>query len=130
VAIVLSGIPARTQSILLPAGLRLHEVAAQRTRAHFRTMDWRVLAIEQDGPLVFLRLKHFDPRLIGWEEKQDALEFLLVELNDQGAVFLELDGPNPRWVVYRRRGPDRLVAYFTRGSEPEPDPGIFDLTRQ
>ena len=86
-------------------------------------------AIEQEDELVFLRVKHFDPKLIGWEEKDSSLSFVLVELNDHGAVFRELAETDARWVVYRREGPDRLVTYFTRGSEPDPDPGVFDLVR-
>jgi Domain of unknown function (DUF6265) len=91
---------------------------------------YEIEVIEQEGELVFLRIKHFDPKLIGWEEKDAPHEFVLVELDDEGAVFLELDRPDPRWAVYRRKGPNDLIAYFTRGSEPDAQPGIFELTRR
>jgi hypothetical protein len=86
--------------------------------------------LEQDGEHVYLRVKHFDPKLIEWEERDAPHEFVLVELDEQGAVFLEVDKPNPRWAVYRRRGSDHLTAYFTRGDDPDPEPGVFEFVRQ
>ena len=87
-------------------------------------------AIEQEAAFVYLRIKHFYPKLVGWEEKDRAHEFLLVQLNDQGAVFLELDKPDARWAVYERKGADRLVAYFTRDNEPDTEPGVFEFVRR
>ena len=42
--------------------------------------------LERDGTVV-LRLKHFHPDLKGWEEKDQVLEFPLVELTPTKAVF-------------------------------------------
>jgi hypothetical protein len=42
--------------------------------------------VERNGT-VFLRLKHFHPDLRGWEDKDQSLEFPLVELTPTGAVF-------------------------------------------
>ena len=86
--------------------------------------------LEQDGDLVYLRVKHFDPKLIGWEEKAEPHEFLLVELSDGGAVFVEFGKPDRRWSVYERDGPDRLRAYFTHDREPDAHPGVFEFVRQ
>ena len=91
---------------------------------------YELLAIEQEGQEVFLRIKHFDPKLVGWEEKERAHEFILVHLQGQEAVFLELDKPDARWAVYRREGPERLVSYFTRENEPVTDTGMFEYRRQ
>jgi len=95
-----------------------------------KVLFYEIEVIEQEGELVFLRVKHFDPGLVGWEEKDAPHEFVLVQLDEEGAAFLELDKPEPRWAVYRRSGPDNLVAYFTRGSEPDAHPGVFELSRQ
>ncbi len=91
---------------------------------------YEIEVLEQERDLVYLRIKHFDPKLVGWEEKAVPHEFVLVELNDQGAVFLELDKPDRRWAVYRREGADKLLAYFTRDREPDTDPGVFEFKRQ
>ena len=90
---------------------------------------YEIEVLEQEGELVYLRLRHFDPKLVGWEEKTAPHEFVLVDLNEEGAVFLELGKSERRWAVYRREGPDKLLAYFTRDCEPDPHPGVFEFER-
>lgn len=91
---------------------------------------YEIEVLEQEGERVYLRIKHFDRKLVGWEEKAVPHEFVLVELNDEGAVFRELDKPERRWAVYRREGPDRLLAWFTRDREPDAHPGVFAFERE
>ncbi len=91
---------------------------------------YELLVIEQEGAAVRLRIKHFDPGLVGWEDRDRAHEFVLVHLKGREAVFLELDRPEARWAVYRREGEDRLVSYFTRANEPVTDTGMFEYARQ
>ena len=85
--------------------------------------------LEKDGDFVYLRIKHFYRELVGWEEKDLAHEFLLVQSNDRGAVFRELNVPDARWAVYERKGPDAMNCYFTHDEEPDPDPGVFEFVR-
>jgi len=42
--------------------------------------------VEEDGSLI-LRLKHFNPDLTGWEEKQETIDFRLVSLRERGVDF-------------------------------------------
>lgn len=91
---------------------------------------YELTAIEQEGEFVFFRIKHFDPGLVGWEEKDRAHQFLLVRLQGTEALFLELERPDARWAVYRREGDDRLVSYFTRENEPVTETGMFEYARQ
>jgi hypothetical protein len=91
---------------------------------------YEIEVLEQEGEHVYLRVKHFDPKLIGWEEKGAPHEFLLVELSERGAVFFELGKPGQRWAVYEREGPNKLRAYFTRDREPDSHPGVFEFVRQ
>jgi hypothetical protein len=91
-----------------------------------RVRFYELIAIEREGDFLFLRIKHFDPGLVGWEEKDRAHEFLLVRLGNREAVFLELDQPTPRWAVYRREGENRLVSYFARENEPVTETGMFE----
>jgi hypothetical protein len=58
--------------------------------------------VEESGSLV-LRLKHFDCRLSGWEEKDVSIEFPLVEFTSTEAFF---DG-----LTFRRTGKDSLAAF-------------------
>jgi Domain of unknown function (DUF6265) len=91
---------------------------------------YEIEVLEQEAELVYLRVRHFDPKLVGWEEKTIPHQFVLVELDDHGAVFLELDKPEQRWAVYRREEPDNLLAYFTHDREPDRHPGVFEFERQ
>lgn len=95
-----------------------------------KVLFYEIEVLEEDAGLVYLRVKHFDQKLVGWEEKGAPHEFLLVELNEHGAVFRELDKPDPRWAVYRRHGADKLLAYFTHDMEPDPQPGVFKFERR
>jgi len=90
---------------------------------------YEIEALEAAGEHVYLRIRHFDPGLIGWEERLCPHEFVLVEHTAERLVFYELDKPDPRWAVYERRSADELVAYFTRGSDPDPDPGLLRFRR-
>jgi hypothetical protein len=59
--------------------------------------------VEQNGSLM-LRLKHFNPDLTGWEEKQKTIDFPLVAKRD-GAVHF--DG-----MSFHPEGNDALVVYL------------------
>ena len=59
--------------------------------------------VEEDGGLVF-RFKHFDRRMVGWEEKEKALTFRLIRLNDAEAVFQSTGGDGPWKYIYRKSG--------------------------
>ena len=90
---------------------------------------YELIVIEAEGEFVRMRIKHFDPGLVGWEEKESAHQFVLVQLQGEEAFFLELDRPDARWAVYRREGPDRLVSYFTRENEAVTETGLFEYAR-
>ncbi len=95
-----------------------------------KVLFYELIAIEREEEFVFMRIKHFNPKLVGWEEKDRAHEFILVRLEGREAVFLELDKPAARWAVYRREAEDRLVSYFTREDEAVTETGIFVYMRQ
>jgi len=95
-----------------------------------RVRFYELIVVEQEAALVYLRIKHFDPGLVGWEEKDRAHSCVLVQLEGEEAVFLELDKPDARWVIYRREGPDRLVSYFVGQDGAMTDTGLFEYTRQ
>lgn len=42
--------------------------------------------LETDGTLI-LQLKHYDPNLIGWEEKEETIDFPLVKVADNKLYF-------------------------------------------
>jgi len=91
---------------------------------------YELIAIEQEEENVFMRIKHFDPKLVGWEDRDSAHEWLLVQLEGKEAVFLEFDKPDARWAIYRLESDDRLVSYFTREDGAVTETGTFEYARQ
>lgn len=90
---------------------------------------YELIVIEQEGESVFLRIKHFHPKLVGWEERDRAHELVLVQAEGQEAVFLELNASSPRWAIYRLETPNRLVSYFASEEEAVTDTGMFTYSR-
>jgi hypothetical protein len=93
-----------------------------------RVFFYELMAIEHDAEQLVLRIKHFDPGLRGWEEKQEAMECRLVRQQDREAVFLETNERH-RWVIYRFEA-DRLVSYFETDDRPVGPEDLFVYTRQ
>ena len=92
---------------------------------------YELIAIEQEDESVFMRIKHFDPKLVGWEEKERAAEWVLVQLKGEEAVFLELNDWEARWAVYRLENQGRLVSYFTgEDGSVITETGVFEYARQ
>jgi len=82
---------------------------------------YELLVIEAGARRLVLRIKHFNPGLKGWEEKDEAVNFDLVALAGQEATFLRRGGEEPLWMVYRREGQANLIAYFAKeGQEFDP----------
>ncbi len=62
---------------------------------------YEFIAIEQTPDGLYLRLKHFNKGLIGWEEKEKSVGGPLTALEKNKATF--------DWLSYERRSPDVLV---------------------
>ena len=87
------------------------------------------MTIEPEGEFLVLRIKHFHPRLIGWEEKEQSREFVLVQLSQQDALFLQRNVVNPPWMSYRLESNQTLVSYFELKDEVVADSDKFIYTR-
>ncbi len=90
-----------------------------------RFYEFMTIAPEEQG--VVLRIKHFNPGLIGWEEKDVAVAFDLVQMEAGKAVFLQRKTADPTWLVYHRVDDCTLLAYFEDEKEPQ---DIFRFTKQ
>jgi hypothetical protein len=67
------------------------------------TVFYELMTIAETGGSLTLVLKHFNDDLTGWEEHDEVVEFPLVRVSDDEAVF---DG-----LTYRRSGNDRLKVF-------------------
>lgn len=75
-----------------------------------------------------LRIKHYNPRLLGWEEKDESTEFVLVQLGAQEAVFLQrkVKKQSAPWTIYRLQNQRIVIAYFEVESEPVSDKFVYN----
>lgn len=69
-----------------------------------KTRFYEIIVIEQDPSGPVMRLKHFNPGLKGWEEKDECLAWPLLEARDGRAVFRRGKGEHTGDIVLERRG--------------------------
>lgn len=62
-----------------------------------------------------LSIKHFNPGLIGWEEKDQAVIYDLVQQDARELVFFKRQAQEANWMVYRRVE-SRLEVFFVDAS--------------
>ncbi len=51
------------------------------------TVFSEALQLEQDGESLVMRVKHFTPEFVGWEEKGDSVDFRLIRTEGKTAYF-------------------------------------------
>lgn len=85
--------------------------------------------ISQIGEHVHLRIKHFSADLIGWEERDKFVDFLLVHLEGHKAVFRDVNNPDT-WMLYRLETPDHLYVCVETKRDGEKIEFKFDFKRQ
>ena len=93
-----------------------------------RVSFYELMVIEQAEEGVMMRIKHFSPGLKGWEEKDRAVDFLLVQLDGTEAVFFQM-GRQDQWLVYRLDGPDHLSVFFHSEEDPQKSEQVLTFTR-
>ena len=79
---------------------------------------YELMTIVEDGGTLVLKLKHFNPDLSGWEEKDDHVAFSLVRLGEraayfEGLTFKRVPGDVLRGYLAMHRGDDVREAAFT-----------------
>jgi len=76
-----------------------------------KTQFSEIMTIVKHGDSILLKLKHFHSDLRGWEEKDQTVDYPLVQLKENEAYFQGL--------TFRKSGPDELSIYVAkkRGTE-------------
>jgi uncharacterized protein YecT (DUF1311 family) len=116
----IEGAPA-TESWLPSAGTTMVGTFIQQT-AEGGIMFTEHMQIMEEGGSLVLKLKHFNPDLTGWEEKDGMVTFSLVALEHCLAQFQGL--------TIRCDGPDKLVvAVRMKSDAPEPRELVFRFNR-
>lgn len=116
----IEGAPA-TESWLPPTGTTMVGTFIQQTAEGGILFSEHMQIMEEGGSLV-LKLKHFNPDLTGWEDKDGMLTFRLLGAEFCAAYFSGL--------TLRCDGPDKLVvAVRMKSDAPEPKELLFRFDR-
>jgi hypothetical protein len=103
-------------------------------RADDTPFFYELTVLEPRDDTVVLRIKHFHPGLVGWEEKDRCVTFGLVAVTWPdpaglgSAVFRQEDVADPPWMVYRATNLG-LTSYFQRPGEVVRPQDVFHYTR-
>lgn len=106
-------------------------IAMYRSIQANRATLYELLAIEQDGDGVVLRIKHFTPGagLVGQEAKDVSLNHALVSLDGRTAVFEEEGAASPTHITFTSPDPATLNITVTRQRDGKPVATEFKYTR-
>ena len=112
-----------------PAGNSI--VAMYRSIRNNQVTLYELLAIEQEGDAVVLRIKHFapGPGLVGREAKDESVNHTLVRLDGRTAVFQGTGGDNPAKVTFTNPDPQSLTIVVERMRDGAPVSTEFKYTR-
>ena len=77
-----------------------------------RAVFYEMLLIEMTATGPILRLKHFNPGLIGWEEKTQVYSYPLVDVAKNKAVFENSDKTTR--MTFNRTSPDSMIVVLQR----------------
>ena len=92
-----------------------------------RFYEFQSITLEDDGPV--LRIKHFNPDMVGWETKDESTVFTLKSLSGQKAIFDEVDAEVPTTLHFEREG-DELVIILRKIRDGEPRDSRFAFQRE
>ncbi len=101
-----------------PGGDRMYGVYTLRKEERV-VFSEAMMLVETDGSLA-LRVKHFTPEFVGWEEKDGFVSFPLVRLGDREAYFSGLT---------LRRSEGSLTIYLVLSQDGERTEHAFHLER-
>lgn len=73
---------------------------------------YELMTIIVDGDEIVFRLKHFDRKMVGWEEKDKSISAKLTKVSERRAVF---GGPDGGRFEYRLDGKDGLTVQVGGG---------------
>lgn len=106
-------------------------IAMYRSIQGNRATLYELLAIEQDGEGVVLRIKHFTPGagLVGQEAKDESMNHALIRIEGRTAVFEGGPAASPTRITFTHPDPDTLNISVARERNGKPVSTEFKYTR-
>lgn len=91
-----------------------------------KVVFYEFIVIEQQGDVPVMKLRHFSPGSIGWEEKDKPWEYPLVKLEGKKAVFESADKKTR--LLYERLTDTKLKAVLEREEKGAWQVDAFEYT--
>lgn len=91
-----------------------------------KVVFYEFIVIEQQGDIPVMKLRHFSPGSVGWEEKDKPLEYPLVKLEGKSAVFESADKKTR--LLYERVTATTLKAVLEREEKGKWQTDAFEYT--
>ncbi len=73
---------------------------------------YEFMTITKEPEHIKLTIKHFNPDLVGWEDKDGAARFVLTRSTGKQAVFHQSSANKPLWLIYETLDGSTLRIYF------------------
>jgi hypothetical protein len=80
---------------------------------------YELMTLEREGEQTLLRLKHFGPGLLAWEEKDEAPTFRLAAVTGSEATFENVGTDKVRRIRYQRSGDALVITLESDGKQPQ-----------
>lgn len=90
---------------------------------------FEVLSITAEGDGIVLRIKHFDSKMIGWEEKEKALHWKLTKSDANQAIFENAEQKSATKFTFRRDGDSGLGVSLEGEKDGKPTTREFTYRR-
>lgn len=82
---------------------------------------YELMHIQQQGQTLMLQIRHFSGNLFAWEDKEETVDFRLVEITEDQAIF---DG-----LTFRRISEEEMIVYVRIGKSEEESEVAFRYWR-
>lgn len=90
-----------------------------------------LVTITDEGERIVFRLRHFDDKMVPWEEKDGAYTFPMVSASANEAVFESFDPRFSYRFTFKSPSPDRLLVSIASSDPVKTDPPrTFEFTRK
>ena len=80
---------------------------------------YELMTLEREGEHTLLRLKHFGPKLLAWEEKEEAPTFRLATVTATEATFENVGTDKVRRIRYQLAGDALTISLEREGKAPQ-----------
>jgi len=71
---------------------------------------YEFVVIDNIDEIIKLKIKHFNSDLLGWEEKNDFVYYILREIKENELIFVSEDPKEEGRLIYRKTDQNTLIA--------------------